>query len=61
MPCRRKAPVYEQLAEEYRIVFREALQPTNIRPVECDDPNLPHVPSLAKAGDLSIHVHGLAP
>jgi hypothetical protein len=43
------------LGQEDHVIFLEALQPTNIRPVECDDPNLPHVPSLAKTGDLSVH------
>jgi hypothetical protein len=56
MPCRRKAASIEQLAEEQRVVFHEALQPTNIRPVESDDPNLRHVPALSKAGSVSVHV-----
>src|SRR5215472_18410995 len=50
-----QSAVYEQLAEEQDIVSREALQPTNIRPVECNDSYLAYVPSLAKASDLSIH------
>jgi hypothetical protein len=44
------------LGQEDHVIFLEALQPTNIRVVECDDPNLRHVPSLAQAGDLSVHV-----
>src|SRR5258706_16115074 len=51
-----QSSVHEQLADEQRIVLDEALQPTDIRPIECDDPNLRHVPTLAKAGDLAIHV-----
>src|SRR5262249_31319083 len=48
--------VHEQLAEEERVVFDEALQPTDIRAIECDDPNLRHVPALAKAGGVCSHV-----
>src|SRR4029077_13905756 len=48
--------VYEKLADEQRVVLHEALQPTNIGPVESDDANLPHVPSLTKGGHLSVHV-----
>jgi hypothetical protein len=32
------------------------LQPTDIHAIECGDPNLRHVPALAKADDLSSHV-----
>ena len=53
-PLPTQSTVYKQLAEEKSIIIHEALQPTNIRPVKCDDPNLRHVPALAKACDLSL-------
>src|SRR5215831_17577749 len=51
-----QSDAYEKLAEEQRVVFQEALQPTNIRLAKSDDPNLRHVPALAKAGGMSVHV-----
>src|SRR5262245_6379916 len=50
-----QSAVYEQLAEEQCVIFHKALQPTDIGPAVCDDPNLRDVPALAKAGDLSVH------
>jgi hypothetical protein len=58
MPCRREGTIYEKLTEKQRIVLHEALQPANIRPVERDDQNLPHVPSLALPMNSASLAHG---
>ena len=51
-----QSAVYEKLAEKQRAVLQEALQPTNIRLAKSDDPNLRHVPALAKASGVSVCV-----
>jgi hypothetical protein len=35
-----QSAVYGQLGEEQFVAFHEALQPTDIRPIKCNDPNL---------------------
>ena len=51
-----QSAVYEQLGEEQFVAFHEALQPTGIRPIKCNDPDLRRLPVLAIAGELSVHV-----